>query len=370
LRRTRIYVGGCGLLLGLAILFRLVTISHAPHVPAKDKALTVEVIDARIQPMPVLLQAAGQVVSQHSVQIRPQISGMLKQVFFNEGQSVSKGQRLFQIEPAPFEAALASARAASENASGNADRLETIVKKGYVTLQDYRNARALADQAEAAFKQAQINLSYADVRAPIAGRTGSVAVKSGNVVLPTDASPLVVINEMRPILVQFSIPQQFLARVRQFQARTGIKVTISGDQGAGILDEGDLVFIDNAVNTNTGTVMLKAQLPNEREQVWPGQYVDVSMQLTLEPKAVVVPQIAIQTGQSGNYVYVVLQGRAETRGVKVDRQVGDLAVLASGLTGGEQVVLRAPRGLRSGVRILPAASVVSQPAEVTLPTPP
>jgi RND family efflux transporter MFP subunit len=362
-RRTRYFVGGLGLLLALALFFRFAAVPRAERPDRKDEALAVDVMVARVQPMPVWLQSVGQVVSQHTVQIRPQVSGMLKQVFFREGQSVSKGQRLFQIEPAAFEAALASARAAAENARGNADRLEAIAKKGYVTQQDYRNARALADQAEAAYRQAQINLAYADVRAPISGRTGSVAVKSGNVVAPSDALQLVVINEMQPILVQFSIPQQFLARVRQYQTRSGIKVTI-GDQGTGPLDQGVLVFIDNAVNTNTGTVTLKAQFPNAHEQLWPGQYVDVSMQLTVEHKAVVVPQTAIQTGQTGNYVFLVVRGKAEATDVKVDRQIGELAVLSAGLVGDEQVIVRVPRGLRSGKKIVPAVAVASLPAEV------
>jgi multidrug efflux system membrane fusion protein len=291
---------------------------------------------------------------------------MLKQVFFDEGQSVSAGQRLFQIDPAPFEAVLTAAKAASENATGNADRLEGLAKKGYAIVQDYRNARAIADQAEAAYRQAQINLSYTDVRAPISGRTGSVTVKSGNVVSPADSAQLVVINEMRPIQVQFSIPQQFLSRVRQFQAQPGIKVTVSGDQGAGILDQGILVFIDNAVNANTGTIALKARLPNEHEQLWPGQYVDVSMQVTVEPRAVVVPQTAVQTGQNGSYIYLDARGRAESRDVKVDRQIGNLAVISAGLSGNERVVVRAPRNLRSGMKITEAIGSASLPAEIKL----
>jgi RND family efflux transporter MFP subunit len=367
LRRTHVFAGVLGVALGLAIVLRHATVPRAFQTPPKEDAVTVEVAAARVQPMPVLLQSVGQVLSQHTVQIRPQVTGMLKQVFFKEGQVVSKGQPLFQIEPAPFEAALASARAASENAKGNADRLEVVAKKGFVTQQDYRNARALADQAEAAYQQAQINLSYTDVRAPIAGRTGSVAVKSGNIVSPADATQLVTINEMRPIQVQFNIPQQFLARVRQYQARTGIRVSIPEEKGAGKLDEGILVFIDNAVNINTGTIALKAQMPNDHEQLWPGQYVNVSIQLTVEPDAVVVPQTAIQTGQNGNYVYVMAEGRAETRDVTVDRQMGDLAVLSAGLVGNEDVVSKVPRDLRAGTKIAAAASVTSLPPEVSLP---
>ena len=238
------------------MVLRMSTKTPISSSSAEEEVVTVEVGAARIQPMPVLLRAVGQVVSQHVVQIRPQVSGMLTQVFFKEGESVSKGQRLFQIEPAPFEAALASAMAASENAKGNADRLETIAQKGYVTQQDYRNARALADQAAGAFRQAQINLSYTDLRAPIGGRTGSVTVKSGNIVSPSDAAQLVSINEMQPILVQFNLAQQFLPRIRQYQAKPGIHVSVADDKGAGKLDEGALVFIDNAVNANTGTITL------------------------------------------------------------------------------------------------------------------
>ena len=171
---------------------------------------------------------------------------------------------------------------------------------------------------------------------------------------------------MQPILVQFSVPQQFLARVRQYQASPGIRVSINDDRGVGTLDEGTLVFIDNAVNTNTGTITLKARMPNIREQLWPGQYVNVSMQLTVEPKAVVVPQTAIQTGQNGNYVYIVEQGKAQTRDVTVDRQMGDLGVLSTGLAGNEQVIVKVPRDLRSGIKVTPAPGV-SIPAEITLP---
>lgn len=367
MRRTVISLGVVGTLVGLAVFLRFADTAPALRTVAKEETLTLEVIAARIQPMPVLLQAVGQVVSQHTVQIRPQVSGMVKQVFFKEGQFVSKGQHLFQIEPAPFEAALASAKAASENAKGNADRLETIVKKGYVTQQDYRNVRTLADQAQAAYEQALINLSYTDLRAPIAGRTGTVTVKSGNIVSPADATQLVTINEMRPILVQFNIPQQFLPRVRQYQARPGIRVSIADDKGVDNLDEGVLVFIDNAVNTNTGTITLKAQVPNSHEQLWPGQYVNVSMQLTVEPRAVVVPQTAIQTGQGGNFVYIVEHGKAEVREVRVDRQMGDLAVLSGGLEGTESVIVKAPRDLRVGTKVSSSPGTTSPPAEVTLP---
>ncbi len=292
---------------------------------------------------------------------------MLKQVLFKEGELVSKGQHLFVIEAAPFEAALASAKAVADNAKGNADRLETVAKKGYVTEQDYRNVRAMAEQTHAAYQQALINLSYTDLRAPITGRTGAVTVKSGNIVSPSDALPLVTINEMQPILVQFNIPQQSLSRVRQYQAQRPIKVSITDDKGGANLDQGSLVFIDNGVNPNTGTITLKAQLPNAHEQLWPGQYVTVNLQVTVEPKAVVVPQTSIQTGQNGNFVYIVEQGHVAVSDVRVDRQMGNLAVLSQGLLGSEQVVVRAPRDLRLGTKVTASKEGAAPPAEITLP---
>jgi membrane fusion protein, multidrug efflux system len=337
------------------------------NTPKQEAPLYLELTQARVQPMPVMLQSVGQVASQHMVQIRPQVSGMLNQVLFKEGELVSRGQHLFLIETAPFKVALASAKAVADNAKGNADRLESVAKKGYVTEQDNRNVRAMAEQAQAAYQQALINLSYTDLRAPIAGRTGTVTVKSGNIVSPSDALPLVTINEMQPILVQFSIPQQSLSRVRQYQAQRAIKVSVTDDKGVGNLDQGNLIFIDNGVNPNTGTITLKAQLPNAHEQLWPGQYVTVNLQVTVESKAIVVPQTSIQTGQNGNFVYIVEQGQVAIRDVRVDRQMDDLAVLSQGLLGSEQVIVRAPRDLRVGTRVTASKDAAAPPAEITLP---
>ena len=344
-------IGGVSALLVLLVGLRVWTNIRNSHRHDEVDNLTVAMGQARVQPMPLTLTAVGQVQPEHSVQIRPQVSGMLKQVFFTEGQNVSAGQRLFLIDPAPFQAALTSAKAAWESTKANADRFEPLVKRGFVTPQDYLNARAAADQAEAAYQQAQINLSYTDIRAPIAGRTGSLAVKSGNVVGPTDTAPLVVVNQMQPIQVQFNLAQQFLPRVRDYDARHSLKVDITHEDGSGDLDQGRLVFIDNAVSASTGTVMFKASMPNRQEQLWPGQYVGVTLQLTLQAQAVVVPQSAVLTGQQGNYVYVVESGVAQQRDIKVDRQIGDLAVITAGLKGGERIVTQVPRNLRPGLHV-------------------
>jgi multidrug efflux system membrane fusion protein len=366
-RRVLVLIGGLAAAIIATAILRSPGVLPAKRVQPEPAALVVDVATARSQSMPVLLQAAGQIVSEHAVQVRPQVSGVLKQVVFAEGDSVAAGQRLFQIDAAPFEVTLESTKAAWENAAGNAGRLESLLTRGFVTPQDARNARAAASVAEAAYKQACINLAYTDIHAVISGRTGSIAVKAGNNVAPTDATPLVVINETQPILVQFSVPQQQLPRVRDYQAQQTIKVSVTRDDGTDRLDGGELVFIDNTVNPSTGTVLLKARLPNEHELLWPGQYVGVRMQLAVEPHAIVIPQTAMQTGQDGNYVFVVADHKAQARTIKVDRQVDDLAVIASGLAEGEQIVARVPRNLRVGSPVTPGSAAAPIAAEVTLP---
>jgi RND family efflux transporter MFP subunit len=320
-----------------------------------DSALEVETAAVKVQPMPVSLQVVGQVQSEHSVQIRPQVSGILKNVYFKEGQEVNKGQQLFRIDPSQYQTALNAARAEWEYAKEQAQRLAPLAGKEYVTTQEYDNARVAADKAQAALKQAEINYAYTDIHAPIAGRTGSLGAKSGNLVAPGDTTPLVVINQMQPILVQYSIPQQSLSELRRYQAQHSIRIFITNEDSSGDLGQGVLVFIDNTVNTDTGTVLLKARVPNAHEQLWPGQYVGVRTQFTVQPDAVVVPQTTIQTGQNGNFVYVVENGSAAIRPVQVDRQVDDMAVIASGLKVGETVVTRAPRNLRPGVKVVSTA---------------
>ncbi len=320
------------------------------------KPLIVETVAVRVQAMPISLQVVGQVQPEHSVQIRPQVSGMLKDVYFREGQTVNKGQKLFRIDPSQYETTLIAARAELEFAKEQSQRLAPLATKEYVTNQEYDTARVAVDQAQAALKQAEINFSYTDIRAPITGRTGSLGAKPGNLVAPGDSNPLVVINQMQPILVIYSIPQQRLSELRRYQSQKSIRIFITNEDESGELGQGELVFIDNSVDTDTGTVLLKARVANSNEQLWPGQYVGVRTRFALQPDAVVIPQTAVQTGQSGNFVYVVEQGSAVIRTVQVDRQVGDLAVISSGLKPGEIVVTRAPRNLRPGVKVVTAES--------------
>ncbi|MGH8283379.1 MAG: efflux RND transporter periplasmic adaptor subunit [Gammaproteobacteria bacterium] len=353
-RKIRFLTAG-GLVVAILIVlvaWRVISNASADRHSPKEQALPVTTALATIQPMPILLQSVGQVQSEHTVNIQPQVSGVLKQVFFTEGQYVHQGQRLFLIDPAPFQAALASAKAAYLTAKAQADREAPLAAKDYISPQDYEAAVATATQAQAALQQSRINLSYTDIRSPIEGLTGNLAVKAGNVVSTTGATPLVTINQMKPILVQYNIPQKFLPEVRQYDAQHSIKIFITNEDGNGDLGSGNLVFIDNTVNTATGTVMLKAEIPNKNVQLWPGQYVGVNTQLTVQPKAVVVPATAVQSGQDGNFVYEVVADKAQVQNVVVNRQVGDLAVITSGLKGGERVITQVSRNLRPGLAVV------------------
>ena len=332
-----------------------------------EPARPVGLVPVRTGAMPVVLQATGFVVSEHTIQVRPQVSGLLLRVFFTEGEAVRVGQRLFLIDPAPFQADLDSARAARDSTRGSVQRLQGLLQGNYVTPQDYSNARASAEQAEAAYRRAEINLSYTDIRARVSGRSGGLAVRAGNLVAPTDSAPLITINQTRPIEVQFNVAQQFLPRLRASQSQGAIRVSVLREDGAGELDEGAVVFIDNSVNAGTGTLTLKARVPNEREQLWPGQFVTVRVQLAIEPRALILPESAIQTGPSGNYVYVVAAGRTARRDITVDRHEGDLAVIVAGLKDGERVVERVPTDLRPGMAVREDAHQSLPRARVILP---
>ncbi|MGH8729209.1 MAG: efflux RND transporter periplasmic adaptor subunit [Burkholderiales bacterium] len=324
---------------------------------SKDEPVAVKTIAAKVQSMPVIIEAVGTVEPQHKVEVRAQIAGVLTGVEFAEGDRVEKGQLLFRIDERAARAALAQAQAnvardqaQLQEARAQAERLEPLAQKEYITRQEYEQAlassKALAATAEAnraLVEAAKVNLSYATIHAPITGRTGSLTVKEGNLVAAN--SPLVVINQIRPVEIAFNIPQGWLDQVR---ARGGdMRVEITRDQG-GVIAEGKVVFIDNAVNPQTGTVLLKARMPNEKETLWPGEFVTARLILRVEPNAVVVPAIAVQPGQQGSFVWVVESGRAKMQPVNVARQIERLAVIAEGLQGGENVIVEIPYDLTAG----------------------
>ena len=327
----------------------------------------VTTVTAKRQSMPVVIDAVGTVESEHSVAIRPQTNGVLEAVLFKEGDRVKQGQVLFRIDSRPMLASVEQARAALardqaqlQQARAQEDRLKPLAEKDYITKNEYDVAitqskalQATVEANRAAMEQAKLQLSYASITSPINGRTGSLSVKSGNLVSAgTGGSPLVVINSTQPILVSLSVPQRYLNDVRSAWGDGAVKIMISLDANSPAVAEGSLIFIDNSVNQQTGTIVLRARVKNEKEQLWPGQFVAARIILKIEQDALVLPESAVQPGQDGALVYIAKEGRAQIQNVQVDRQIGELVVISKGLSGGEEIIKDVPPTLANGSAIV------------------
>lgn len=329
--------------------------------------LVVKAARAVVKPMPVLIEAVGTVEPEHSVQVRAQVSGVLQSVQFKEGDKVQAGQLLFQIDPRTFKAqynqslaAMARNKAQLENARAQQERLEPLLKREFITRQEYEVAVTSAKSLEAAVQadqaaaeQARIQLEFASIKAPIAGRTGTLAVKPGNLVPAAGGgTPLVTINSMDPILVAFSIPERQLEEIRRYQNEKDMRIEILPDRAGPPVADGKLVFIDNTVTPQTGTVLLKTRVANAKELIWPGQFVNVRIVLTVEPEAVVVPEVALQPGQQGSFVYLIDgDSKVQVQPVKVSRQIGSEVVIAAGVKAGDHVITEIPQALQPGATV-------------------
>lgn len=315
--------------------------------------------------VPYDLTATGTVEPRQTAQVEAQVTGIVTRVAFHEGDEVRAGQLLFQIDPRPFQAALDQAIAAlhrdsaqAVQADRDADRYAALVKQDYVTQEDYDTKRAAAASADATLRadaanveSARLNLEYASVTAPIGGRTGSLLVKEGNLARANNVTPLVVINQIRPILVRFAVPQANLPQIQRF-ANSDLKIRVSPTAGDTTGSLGHLSFLDNAVDTSTGTVLLKGEFPNDDRSLWPGEFVNVRLELYVEKGATVIPAAAITTGQTGTFVFVVSPDQTVTlRPVTVERTSGDLAVISQGLKPGETVVTDGQVRLASGSKV-------------------
>ena len=337
-------------------------------------ATVVRTAKVEIAPMPVVIDVVGTIESEHVVAVRPQVSGLLTQVMVKEGDRVKAGQVLFRIDSRTFDASVNQARAAVardqanlELARANERRLKPLLDRDFITRAEYEtvvaNVAALEAQVasnKAQLEQVQVQLDYTYIRATIDGRLGALSVRAGNLVSASTGStsvPLVTINRTNPVLVSFNVAQEALPLVRRFQSSGELNVQVLREQGQEVLAQGKLVFIDNTVNAQTGTIIMKARLDNDKETLWPGQFVAVRIVLTTEPEAVVIPEAAVQPGQQGSFVYVFQPGEGEAPGrarvqpVKIDRQLGDRVVIASGLKGGELVITEVPPGLSPGAPV-------------------
>lgn len=328
-----------------------------PPVPVR--VATAQLIDA-----PITITASGVVEPVQTVNVEAQTSGSVLEVAFRQGDYVRKGQVLFRLDPRPLEGAVAQARAvlardqAQASASQHdAERYGSLATKGYVTqsqaeqMQATAAAQAATVAADRAMLQnAEVSLGYATIRAPIDGRTGALLVRQGNLVSP-GSGPLVVINQLRPIEVRFPVlPQDF-----QFLAakENGLPVTVTSTDSGTVSEHGQLTFLDNAVDSLTGTVTGRARFDNSASHLWPGQLVFVSVQAGVQRNVLAVPTPAVQIGQQGSYVYVVdpQKKTAQTRNVSTGRNFGDLTIVTMGLAAGEQVVTDGQSRLSPGSHV-------------------
>jgi multidrug efflux system membrane fusion protein len=303
--------------------------------------------------VPVTVREIGTVEAFNTVAVASRVSGQLLHVNFTEGDDVDKGDLLFQIDPRPFQAALDQARgtllrdqAQEANAESDLARYVELVKKDYVTKENYDAMAAAAEAAkatvkadEAAVEYALLNLEYCTIRSPIAGRTGNVLVKEGNLIAANSPNPLVTINQIVPVYVNFTIPEDRLGEVRRYHRAGTLGVHVHIPSDSTVEHQGKLTFIDNTVDERTGTILLKGTFPNEDRSLWPGQYVRVDLVLTMRRGATVIPASAVQTSQQGDYVYVIKSDdTAELRPVVPGQKLDDEIVIEKGVAPGERVV--------------------------------
>jgi membrane fusion protein, multidrug efflux system len=339
---------------------------QAPPVPVQLAAV------AQIA-APLAIEANGVVEPLQTVAVQAQVGGTLQSVEFTEGQDVQAGQVLFRIDPRPFEAALRQAEAAqardeatAANAQREAERYRALVEKDYVTKSqaDQQASAAVAAQAtaqatRAAVDNARLNLNYTTIRAPIAGRTGRLLVRQGNLVRP-NADPLLVINTLHPIMVRFPVMQRDFPALQRRNMRGPVAVRVVTADSGKVNEAGILAFLDNAVDSLTGTVTAKARFQNQSNALWPGEYVRVSTELDVQPQAVAVPTRAVMAGQQGSYVFVVGNDKlAKVRPITPGRIVGEMTTVDKGLQPGEQVVVDGQS------RLTPNARVDAKPSPTT-----
>jgi len=316
--------------------------------------------------VPVQVRAIGNVEAYSTVAVKSQIGGVLTRVHFREGEYVNKGALLFTIDPRPYEAALKQAEAnlakdnaQLENANAQVRRYEELVKKGYVAQEQYDQIRTNAAAFEATVnadkaivENARLQLKYCFIYSPITGRTGSLIANQGNLIKANADTSMVVINQIQPIYVTFSVPEQNLLEIKRYMAEGNLKIEAFLSKEDVNPEQGVLTFIDNAVDLATGTIELKGTFANKEKRLWPGQFVSAVLTLTSQPNAIIVPSQSIQTGQKGQYVFVIKNDlTVEDRPVIVGRTLNSETVIDKGLQSGERVVTDGQLRLVPGAKV-------------------
>jgi multidrug efflux system membrane fusion protein len=352
----------------------------APAAAAQAQQRPVPVVTAQVQQrdLPIYLDGLGTVVAAKTITVRPQVEGRLDSVTFREGQVVRRGDVLAQIDPRPFHVQLEQARGALTRDAAQlrtaklalARNLE-LRREKLVSQQDVDNAEATVGQFEGAVRidQAQIdnarlNLDYARITSPIDGVTGVRLVDPGNLVRAADANGVVVVTQLDPVAVLFTLPQDYLPQVAQQMELGTLAVEAYSRDGNTKLGTGELLVIDNQINQNTATMRLKATFANPQRVLWPNQFVKARLLLTVRKGAIVIPTTAVQRGPEGTFAYVVRPDQTvEPRPIEVELTQGDVAAVARGLSPGEVVVADGAAALRPGAKVAPRPATNARPAQ-------
>ena len=361
--------GGAGMLavaIVLFVYFGAEIRANERKAPKGPPAIPVTVEPVLQLSVPFRIQGIGNVEAYSTVTVKARVDGQIVEVGFKEGEEVKKGQILFKIDPRPFEAALRQAEAnalrdaaARDQAVSQERRYQDLLEKNFVSKDAYAQfrtnaatAEATAKASQAALDNAKLNLEYCTIRSPIEGYAGKIQIQMGNLVKANDVNSLVTVNQVHPIYVNFAIAEQRLPEVRQYMALGSLAVDALAPSSDKTAATGELIFVDNAVDPTTGTIRLRARFQNKENILWPGQFVGVSVRLFEQPDAIVIPSQAVQTGPEGQYVYVVGKDMvADVRKIEVQRTEGERAIIASGLSKGEQIVTRGQLRLGPKTRV-------------------
>jgi membrane fusion protein, multidrug efflux system len=356
--------------------------AEADTAPPPPPGIPVEAAAVTRGDVPVYLTGLGGVQAFNTVTIKARVDGALQQVFYAEGQSVKVGDLLARIDPRPFQAQLdqATAKRAQDeaqlaNAKLDLARFTGLLAQDYAPRQSVDTQRALVAQLtatvkadEAAIEAAQVQLDYTTITSPIAGRTGVRLVDQGNIVHASDTGGLVVITQMQPISVLFTLPQEDLPPVTKAMAAGTLPVVAYASDGKTKLAEGSLAVVDNTIDTTTGTARLKATFPNQDNALWPGQFVNVRVQLQTQRGVVTIPAVAVQRGPQGLYAYVVgRDSKVELRPLEVGQISGGTAVIEKGLAAGERVVIAGASRIEPGSRVEVRAAAAAAPIAAVQP---
>ncbi len=364
--RTRLYLIGGGLL--LLVLFLFWRGSGKEKEPSARPPRPVAVAKVTQQDVPLYVDEIGTMAASASVQVQAQVSGRILERHFQDGADVKKGDLLFTIDPAPYAAALAAAKADLALALANLKRQNVLESKNVTAAQELDTAKANAERAQAAVAAAQVNLDYSFVRSPIDGRVGLRNVDAGNVVTPA-SPPLVAVQTLDPIYTDFSIAEPDIPLVRRYLGGANLKVITDAADDDVPPREGELYFIDNAVQPGAGTVKARAVSPNPDRALWPAQFVQVRLILNVLKDATLVPGSAVQIGQNGPFVFVLKDDSTlDLRQVKRGQPHGDLVVLIEGVKAGETVVTSGQLQLAPGAKVeVKDSATASKKSRVALP---